>query len=272
MRQAFSGCLSLVAPYARFCPILVAIAAGLFSVNGLVWAKAPDTEIEIGWSNAQLSNDLHSWRSIGLEGLHVFSRHKKLTGGLRRITRFDKYDTEIAIGGYYPLTESLVGRIEFRNVSPGNVLARQTLFLGGQQELGGGWVIHGGYRRQKFELANVNVFNVRGEIYFSEYRADLTVIQARLDTGDTALGRGTSLSRYYGDRNSINVILASGEEIEKIITNQGPQIKRFKVFAAAFWGRHWFSETWGLTYGLRYREQGDLFKLVGFNVGVRRGF
>lgn len=269
MHHAFFKSMNPVPQFARCWLPLVATAVGLFLAVSSTWAEVPKTEIEVGGSYDQLSNEFDSWSSFDLEALHVFSRHKKLTGGLRRITRFGKSDTEFAIGSYYPLTESLVGRIEFRDASPGEVLPQQTLFLGAQQVLGDGWVIHGAYRHQKFEQGNVNAFIVRGEIYFSEYRADFTVTQARLDTGQTALGLGTSLSRYYGNRSSINVILSSGEEIEKVTRDQ---IARFDVFAVAFWGRHWISETWGVTYGVRYREQGDLYQLVGINVGVRHGF
>lgn len=269
MPQAFSGPVSPAPQTARCFLTLLITATSLFITICSAWAEAPKTEIGLGGSYDQLTNDFGSWSSIDLEGVHAFSRHKKIVGGLRRTTRFSQSDTEFAIGSYYPLTSSLVGKIILRAASPGIVLAQQSLFLGAQQDLGEGWVIHGAYQKRQFGTASVDQFIVRGEYYFSKFRADFTFTQARLDTGDTALGQGASLSRYYGNRSNINVKLASGEEIEKITDDR---VARFDVFAAAFWARHWFSDTWGLTYGLRYREQGNLYELAGINVGVLRGF
>lgn len=232
-------------------------------------AAAADTEWELGGSHDRLSNDFGTWRSVYLDALHTWGPNRKLNGSVRRTTRFGLSDVEVGLGGYYPLTDSLVGQVEARAASPGELLPERTLFVKGQQGLGGGWVMHGGYRRRRFTESEVNTFIVRGEVYFGQYRADLTLTRARLDTGETASGQGTSLSRFYGERNSLNLLMASGEEIERISDDR---VARFDTFAAGFWGRHWFSQFWGVTYGVRYREQNELYHLTGVHGGLRRAF
>lgn len=211
----------------------------------------------------RLTAGRESWRNES-----VFVEHKSERGdigGLRVNTtqRFALNDQQIE--GFYnrKLTDTLRVGID-GNASPTHrVLARSTLGSTLQYEFAPAWLLHAGARQARYDAVTVNQLSLGAEHYFGDWGAALTLFNSHAygDNVQTVVGR---LSRYYGDRDRINLVLAAGREPTSI----AGAIVNSDVRSVALTGRHWIAPRVAIDYAVGATRQGDFYSRTGGSLGL----
>jgi YaiO family outer membrane protein len=147
------------------------------------------------------------------------------------------------------------------------VLARHAVGAALQYEAAPGWLLHGGARTTKYDSATVNGLQFALEHYFSSYSVLLGWRPTRA-FGETAHGLELRTSYYYGERNSLGLIAAGGQEAASVPGG----VVLTDVRSLALVGRHWIAPRWALTYGASHARQGKLYTRKGINAGLQYAF
>ncbi len=226
------------------------------------------SELELGVSHESLSKGLPSWRSIYLEGLHQFGERQVLYGVLRETRRFGLADTEARVGYYHPLGRTWTALVEASTSPTHEVLPHFSVLGQLQKDLAYGWNVQVGLRHNEYTALSTDVANVTAERYWGSFRGAYSLYLGRLD-GETAASHVVQFDHYYGDRNSIGVLIAEGREV----ADRGPTgVLITDVRSFALRGRHWITPRWAISYEAVHHKQGDLYRRQGVRVGLRRAF
>ena len=114
---------------------------------------------------------------------------------------------------------------------------------------------------------NLGVFGV--ERYFKQYRAAYTLYVAHLNGVGTSASHVFQGNYYYGQRNSIGIGGAFGEEVESL--GEG-RLLRTAVQDLSLNGRYWVNEKWGISYSAWWHRQGRLYIRSGAQIALLRRF
>ncbi len=186
-------------------------------------------------------------------------------GGLRinHTRRFGLEDYQLE--GFYSFRTSERLRLSIdANASPTHhVLARTGVGASLQFEAARGWLLHGGARVNSYDATTVNQLSTGVEHYFGDWGAALTVFNSHTysQNSQTAVAR---LSRYYGERNRVNLILASGREP----TNLAGDIVNSDVRSMTLTGRHWVRQQVAVDYTFGTVRQGEFYSRTGGSLGL----
>ncbi len=233
-------------------------------------AADPILIIETGASYEHLSNGYGNWQTYFLSFNRKFSTGQTLYGTASSVTRFGLTDPNFMVGYVQPLDKSKHWTTTFEASGSPSHNTLPTLALFGQltRVLGKGWVGSAGIRYSHYttDKVNMGVFGI--EKYVKAYRAAYTMYVAHLN------GRGTSVSHlfqgnyYYGERNSVGVAVAFGQEIENI----NGRLIRTDVRDVSLVGRHWMTKRWGVSYVGVWHRQGTFYTRSGAQIGVLLSF
>ncbi len=220
-----------------------------------------DTGFSIGQD--RLSGGRESWRNES-----IFVEHKNDTGtlsGLRINTtrRFGLNDHQLEGFHSRRLTDKLRLGID-ASISPSHqVLARHAAGGNLQYEFSRGWLVHGGARHTVYDAVSVAQVSGGIEHYFGNWGAALTVYNSHAydEHNQTIVAR---LSRYYGDKNRINLMLASGREPASIAGG----IVNSDVRSVTLTGRYWLRPTLAVDYAVSTAQQGDFYSRTGGSIGL----
>lgn len=229
----------------------------------LVRAAAADTLAGFLAGGDNLTAGRESWRNESLFIEHGDTR--AAIGGMRINTtrRFGLDDHQIE--GFYsaPVTERLRFGID-GNASPSHrVLARTGIGGSVQFEAARGWLLHGGVRQTRYDAVTVNQLSAGVEHYFGDWGAALTAYNSHAYSEDnqTLVAR---LSRYYGERNRINLLLAAGREPTSIAGD----VVNSDVRSLTLTGRHWIRPNLAIDYTAGTTRQGDFYSRTGGSLGI----
>ncbi len=255
--------------------------------------SATAAEIEIGHAYDNLNNELPGWRNTYIEATQKIAERKVVYGVARETERFSFNDREFLAGMYYPLGQRWTVLIE-GNASPTHRVLPQWSTLGQvQYAFGQGWGIHLGWRHtnhktscdlsddsralcKNLELSGTGniTSGINREIlvlerYWQNYRAAYTFSASQVEGGGSPIGHALQLGYYYGDRNHIGMIYATGQEVQ----NVGKGVLRTSdVQTLALTGRYWVTPAWALTHEISLHEQGDIYTRKGIRLGIRHIF
>jgi YaiO family outer membrane protein len=227
------------------------------------------SELELGISSETLSNGLAAWRSIYLEGLHQFGERQVMYGTLRETRRFGLTDSEAQGGFTYPVGKTWTFLLEASLSPTHNVLPNFSLMGQLRKELDHGWNLQAGIRHSEYSRFNTDVAIITAERYWNSFRGAYSSYLARLDGGSTVPNHVVQFDYYYGDRNSIGILVANGREIADLGPG-GPLITDVRSYVLR--GRHWIGSDWAISYEALHYEQGGLYARQGARVGLRRAF
>lgn len=239
------------------------LTAGL-ALSALLPAAAPaQTTAGFAVGGDRLTAGRESWRNES-----VFVDHKSEAGhigGVRINTtqRFGLNDQQIE--GFYSrkLSDTLRAGID-GNLSPSHqVLAKSGLGGTLNYEFAPAWLLNGGLRQARYDNVTVNQLSLGAEHYFGDWGAALTVFNSHAygENAQTWVGR---LSRYYGDRDRINLLLATGREPTSIAGT----IINSDVRAITLTGRHWIAPRVAIDYAVGTTRQGDFYSRTGGSLGL----
>lgn len=236
----------------------------------LAWAQAPDqpTSVELAYGRESLSNGSPDWQETTLDIGHRLAAREYLGASLRRTGRFGLWDHGVWATYARPWNERLVASIE-GSVSPGaRFLARATLAGALQYEFAPGWLVHGGLKAARYEQSRVLEGSLRLERYVSDFSWSVAWKPVR-GLGRYAQSFEARGSYYYGNRNMVGLIAATGREA----TSVGAQdVVLADVRSVALVGRHHIGPNWALTYAIARTRQGGFYTRTGGRLGVQYFF
>ncbi len=215
----------------------------------------------------QLTQGRGSWRNES-----VFIDRKWAnghTGGLRAntIRRFGLNDSQFE--GYYslPLQDKLRAGIELQASPTHQVVARNGVGANVQYEFAKAWLVHASARQLRYDSVTVDQLSAGIEHYVGNWGAYAGIINSRAYGTDnqTWVGR---VSRYYGERNRVNLVIANGREPVNIAGVVSPS----DVRSANLAGRHWLSQNVALDYSAGITRQGDFYTRRGASLGITVAF
>lgn len=251
--------------------LLLCAAAAVASAQAPAPApRSGASEIELGGSRENLSNNQPDWRSLSLDAAHHFAPRQTLYGGLRATERFGLDDTELWAGYYHPLSADWTSLVEASASDTHRVLAKYSVFGQLSRRLPYGWVLGAGVRHSEYTGSGVNLLVLDAERYWGSFRAGYTLYAGRPEGAQTGVSHRLALNYYYGERSFVGLSVADGREVENVGPPVGVVVT--DVFNVTLSGRHWITPAWALAWDLVSHEQGRLYRREGLRVGLRHRF
>ena len=235
--------------------------------NGAAGRRRP--EFELGFSSENLSNGYADWGSIYLHGFHRLGERRVVYGTLREIRRFGLTDNEVQGGFTYPLGETWTVQLEASLSPTHDVLPSYSVLGQLQKNLAHGWNLQAGIRHSEYTKFNTDIAILTAERYWNSFRGAYSLYLGRLDGGGTAPNHVVQFDYYYGERNSIGVLVANGREIADLGPS-GALITDVRSYALR--GRHWIGPDWAISFEVLHHEQVGLYTRQGAQIGLRRAF
>jgi|GEM_PF-706634 len=228
---------------------------------------SPELTLELGADYESLNNDKSDWQTYFLRFNQKFSSGQLLYGEASVVHRFQATDPNFMIGFYQPLgaERRWSTTLEVAGSPTHDVMPAVSFYGQIERNFGRGWLGHAGLRHSHYSDDNVNIGVFGVEKYIKAYRAAYTLYVAHLNGSGTSVSHAFQGNYYYGERNSVGVGFAFGEEIESVGNGQ---FIRTDVREINFTGRHWLNRKWGLSYVALWHRQGTFYDRAGAQVGV----
>ena len=233
-------------------------------------ADAPQSALKAELSNesSQLNNGNSDWREISIRLTRQLSQRSVQSIALTQTRRFGLQDYEVSGLLSLPITDKLTASFE-GSISPTHrVLARQSVGAMLQYEFAPTWIAHVGLGNRRYDAINVNQGTLMLEHYFSSFSVSAAwkpVMAAGVSASSAEL-RG---NYYYGDANSVGIIMSNGQEITVLGPNS---VVLADVKASALLGRHWVNPQWSVNYALSHTRQGGFYTKKSVRLGVQNVF
>ena len=128
-----------------------------------------------------------------------------------------------------------------------------------------GLLLHAGARRAAYTQEDATLLRGGLEYYVGPARLAYTVINGRLESGESGTAHVIQADDYYGAANRVGLVAATGGEATRIDPNT---VVVADVLSAAVVGRHWIHGPWGVSYVLSWTEQGDFYTRWGGVLGL----
>jgi len=252
----------MIRPARPSAACLLCAAAALAAVN----AHA-DSTVGLFVGHEHLNNGSPSWEETAVRMSHEFAPRRQVDVAVTRTERFDLRDSQFSAAYVAPLSRQLTASIEANASSTHKVLARNAFGGALQYEFAPAWLIHAGAKTTRYDEVRVNQSLLMLEHYVSNFSWSAAWRPARAfnTTAHSGELRG---SYYYGDRNSVGIILAGGKEAASI----GGTVVLTSLRSATLIGRHWLSRDWALNYGIGSSRQGEFYVRNGVSIGVQHTF
>lgn len=243
--------------------LLIACLSGLTHAQG----ATTTTTLRTFASEENLSNNGADWREVGVGIKFGLKPRQMLDLSAGDFHRFGLHDSQYAVIYTQPLDPKLVATLG-ATASPTHQFLAKHAFAGSlQYEFAHAWLVHAGMRNSSYDAVSVNEGLFLLEHYFSSFSWIVGWRPTRAyDTSANSFElRGTY---YYGERNSIGLVLSNGEEASSVPGG----VVLTDVTSAALVGRHWVTPSWAVSYGATYSRQGDFYTRKGLNIGLQYAF
>jgi len=214
-----------------------------------------------------LSNNTPDWLEANVQLQQQYGPRQSAGVGFTRTERFGLQDRQFAINYVHPFGEKLIASFDANVSSTHRVLARHAFGAALQFEFAPAWLLHTGARTTKYDAERVNQGLLMLEHYFSSFSASIGWRPARAfdSTAHSSEFRGTY---YYGDRNSVGLIVAGGKEAASIAGT----VTLTSLRSAVIVGRHWLNRDWAVNYSAGHTRQGDFYSRNGISLGLQYTF
>lgn len=242
---------------------------GVLAAVLLAGASTVNAQSTVGLTlgNENLSNNTPDWREASVQLQHQYAPRHSAGVAFTRTERFGLQDRQFNVNYARPFGEKLVASIDANASSTHRVLARHAIGAALQFEFAPAWLMHAGARTTKYDAERVNQGLLMLEHYFSSFSVSLGWRPARAfdSTAHSGELRG---AYYYGDRNSVGLILAGGKEATSI----AGAVTLTSLRSAAIVGRHWLNRDWAVNYSAGHTRQGDFYSRNGISLGLQYAF
>lgn len=245
-------------------PLLLSACTACASTGG----TAPIDRVSLQEERNRLDRGLPDWQETTLRFSREWDRRHLVEGELARVRRFGLEDAQWRLGYTRPLSPALTGSVEAGASPTHRVLARHVLGARLQYEFQPAWLVHGGLRRTSYNDGQVHQAQLALERYVGNFGllAGWTPARALGQSTNTVEGRATW---YHGDRSSVGVIAAAGDEATQL---PGGRVVLAAVRSIALVGRQDLAPGWSLLYGAQRVRQGDFYNRTGATLGLQAAF
>ena len=227
-------------------------------------AEAPgSTTAGLDLSSESLSSGGADWSELTLRITRDIAPRTRAGVALSRTRRFGLDDSQFAASAALPIGAKLVATVDAAFSPTHRVLARHALGGALQFEFAPAWLAHAGVKTTSYDAVRVNQGLLMLERYVGAYSAALAWRPTRA-FGATAYGYSAQAAWYYGDKDSVGVMLSSGDEASSLPGG----VVLGRVRAAALTGRHVIAPGWTFNYGFSQTRQVGLYTRKGINVGL----
>ncbi len=225
------------------------------------------TSVGVDYSQEKLSIDSPDWHERTLRVQHQFEKRHGAGMELADIERFGLRDTRLGLNYTRPLDSQLTATVDVGYSPTHRVIARHTLGAALQVEFAPAWLLHVGGRTTAYDGVTVNQAMIGLERYVANYSWIVNLRPAQA-FGRTIYSGDIRGSYYYGNKNSVTLIAAAGEEAALV----GSTVSIAQLRAVAITGRHWLDHRWAVSYGASHTHQGDFYSRNGINLGIQYTF
>lgn len=226
------------------------------------------TSIEASHERNHLNNGSPDWKETGLRLSHGLGKHRQVSVGMVESRRFGLKDTQVTAGYTLPLAPQWVVGLEGSHSNTHRVLAKYGVGLTSQYEFAPAWLAHVGLKHTRYDTTAVNQASVGLEHYFSDFSWLVSVSPVRA-LGTTVYSGSVRGTYYYGNRDSVGLLAAVGEEATPV---GGSNVVIADVKSIALIGQHWVSPQWALNYALSSTSQGRFYTRNGARLGAQYTF
>ena len=234
-----------------------------------VFAAAAHAESTVGLmlGTERLSNNTPDWHEASIQLQQQYAPRHSGFVAITRTERFGLQDSQLSASYARPAGGRTVVTLDANASSTHRVLARHGIGATVQFEFAPAWLVHAGGRTTKYDAERVNQGMLMLEHYFSSFSAALGWRPTRAfdSTAHSGELRG---AYYYGDRNSVGLILAGGKEAANIAA----AVTLTSLHSAAVVGRHWLNRDWAVNYSFGRTRQGDFYTRNGISIGLQYAF
>ncbi len=255
-------------PAAALATLLLTLAALPAGAQTQTPVAAAPLSVELATGRQSLSNGSADWTETSARISHGWGTRQLSELGLVQTERFGLRDEQLTGLLVRPLSPRLTASVDASWSPSHRVLARY--HLGGmlQYEFAPAWLVHGGLRSTHYDTATVTQGTVMLERYVSSFSwlAAWRPVQTQGSSTSSLELRG---SYYYGEKNSVGLSLAGGQEAARI---NGSIVQLTDVRSATAFGRHWLTPDWALNYEWGSTRQGDFYTRRGWRIGVQHLF
>jgi YaiO family outer membrane protein len=227
---------------------------------------APRVTVEVSAGQHQLSTGGDPWRE---QELSLRYRHSTRTGGgvtAERLERFGLEDQRVAAS----LSTGLGRRVTLGGdgeMSPTHrVIARHGASGFAHLSLPAGWGVEVRGSTRAFADATVLGGALTVERYWGPFRAAYSATPVRLDDRRPATTHGARLTRFFGERSALTLMLAAGEGVEALSAS-GPLVAPLR--SVGLWGDLPLARRLALTYAADVTRHGTLFTRRDLSLGAR---
>lgn len=226
------------------------------------------TSVEVSHERNHLNNGSPDWKETGLRLSHSLGKYRQVDVGVVETRRFGLKDTQVSAGYTLPLAPQWVVGLEGNYSNTHRVLAKHGVGLTSQYEFAPAWLAHLGLKHTRYDATTVNQASVGLEHYFSSFSWLVSFSPVRA-SGTSAYSGSVRGNYYYGDRNSVGLIAAVGEEATPV---GGNNVVIADIKSIALVGRHWVSPQWAVNYALGSTSQGSFYTRNGARLGAQYTF
>jgi YaiO family outer membrane protein len=244
------------------CPVAHAQSTGAASSGAF-------TDVGASIRHERPDNGTPLWTERAVDIVHQYAPRKVALARTSRVERFGLSDSTLSAGGYLPLGEGTTAFVEAGASDRHVFLYRHYAQAQVAQSLGNGWGFIGGVKRLEYNLPRVDVLDLTLERYFGNWRAAFTALPSHSSTAGHGESYRALLSRYYGERNSVSLVLFDGTEVDR---PTGPGvILATPVTGFELYGRHWLDASWALEYAAGRVDHGTVTRRT-LTAGLRYRF
>lgn len=223
---------------------------------GAVAAACPERgayrALELGHAVETLEPESPDWTDTELRYKDVLAPRKVLLARATRSSRFDLDDTTFAAGAYWPLGKADTVFVEAGYSASHRVLARSLAQAAWARQWGGGWGTQFGVRHLAYTATDVTIGELTLERYLGAFRFAYTYHPSRSSTAGAAAGHRVQGGYYYGGFSTVQLVLASGDEVDK--PSAAAAVVPVEVRGAALFGLQQIGCDWGIGWSLGYTE------------------
>ena len=252
--------------------VVLSLCGGMIGVAFMMSAASaaepgPSGTVGMLFNHEHLNNGSPDWNETGVRLNYTLAPRHAFDLAVARTERFDLQDRQLSALYVAPLSKGLTGSLEANASSTHRVLARNAFGTTLQYEFAPAWLLHGGVKTTRYDTVRVNQALLMLEHYFSNFSWAVAWRPAHA-FGTNANSAEVRASYYYGDKNSVGVIVVGGKEAANI----GNAVILTDLRSAALVGRHWLNREWALNYGIGSTRQGDFYVRNGMTLGVQYAF
>lgn len=237
----------------------------------LPWAAlAADNEVGVGFSPSSLSDGYSSWQDIRAHWKHRLEKGS-VELSLLQAHRFDEDDTQVMIGGSYPLSEdwSINGQAGY--TPDAKVLAEQTYDIGLSRFIGEQWAVSAAANMATYPGDKVYGGEVSVEWMPKPFRVTAGLLYGSLEDAGHAWSQLFLLDYVYGadDEGAIGIGVITGEQPERITADQVAVSNADAMFLG---GSHWVTPRWGFDYRFTQYRRELFYNRQELSLGVMMRF